>query len=232
MKKNYRDFVMNGGRNELSKAIDYTGQQFGLLKVSEKTEKRGHGGSVVWKCICKCGKTAEIEASRLKYHKSCGCLSKACASTFGSNQSKHSESSTRLYRIWCKMKSRCNNTKDKRFCDYGGRGIKVCEEWSDSYTAFSEWAKNNGYSDGLSIDRINNNGDYTPQNCRWSTTAEQALNKRSNKVIEHEGKLMTLKEWAKEVDLPYGCLQTRFIRGWSVEEALTTPIQKHRKRVR
>lgn len=209
----------------MGKLKDLTNKKFGLLTVIEMTDKRGHGGSVIWKCKCECGAFAYIEGSRLKQHKSCGCLCKARSDDFGNRMSKHSESKSRLYRIWNNMKSRCYNNNDQRYYDYGGRGITVCDEWRNNYINFANWAKENGYNDKLSIDRINNNGNYEPQNCKWSTNQEQAINKRSNKLLTYQGRTMTMKEWAKELNMPYGCLQTRLLRGWGVERALTTPVQ-------
>ena len=213
-------------------AVNHKGNTYGLLTVIEATNKRGHGGSIIWKCKCQCGNIVEVESREIRTRKSCGCLRKARSLDFGERMMKHSESHTRLYGIWSNIKNRCCNPNDKRYKDYGGRGVQICDEWANSYTCFANWAKAHGYNEKLSIDRIDNNGNYNPQNCKWSTSKEQAVNKRSNKIITFKGKTMTMKEWADEVRLPYGCLQTRMIRGWTEEEALTTPIQQHRKKVK
>jgi hypothetical protein len=111
------------------------------------------------------------------------------------------------------MKSRCNNPKDADYKDYGGRGIKVCEEWMQSFSAFYEWAMNNGYADHLTIDRIDNDGDYTPDNCRWVDLKEQANNKRNNVTVTINGLTKTLAEWSEITGILYKTLHTRYSRG-------------------
>lgn len=127
----------------------------------------------------------------------------------------------RLYNIWLHMKDRCNNPNFKSYHNYGGRGISVCEEWSNSYQTFREWALENGYSDELTIDRIYVNGNYSPSNCRWLTRQEQSYNKRTNKIIAYCGKTQTLTEWADELNIKRNTLVYRLRRGWAVERALS-----------
>lgn len=210
---------------------DLTGKKFGMLTVIEQTDKKTKNGNAIWICRCECGNIKEIGGSSLNYYKSCGCLRMARSKDFGTRMTKHSESRTRLYSIWSHMKDRCNNPKNKRYKDYGGRGISVCKEWLNSYDLFSKWAKDNGYNDDLTIDRIDNNGNYEPTNCRWATNTEQVLNRRSNKIIEYHGKRQSLKAWSIELDISYDCLQTRLARDWTVEEAFNTPVNERRKRV-
>ena len=124
------------------------------------------------------------------------------------------------------MKRRCYDNNAISYNKYGGRGIKVCEEWQE-YEPFSEWAKNNGYTDELTLDRIDNNGDYSPNNCRWATYKEQALNTRTNHFIEFCGEIKTLSQWADELGINRSTLCERInSRGWSIEKALTTPAGK------
>lgn len=129
---------------------------------------------------------------------------------------------TKLHAIWVAMKQRCNNPKNKRYKDYGGRGIKVCEEWQnvEGFINFKKWSEINGYKESLTIDRINNSGNYEPSNCRWVNSIEQANNKRTNVFVEYEGKRMTLKQWSDYLNVPYSRLQTRHFKGWSDKEII------------
>ena len=155
---------------------DLTGKRFGKLIVISRAENKKMY-SVCWNCICECGKSKIIRSHDLCSGKttSCGCIGKNSrlkAST------THGGTHTRLYRIWNGMRSRTTNPKTSFFYCYGGRGISVCEEWKNSFELFREWALSHGYQDNLSIDRINNDGNYEPCNCRWATASEQQLNKR------------------------------------------------------
>jgi hypothetical protein len=122
------------------------------------------------------------------------------------------------------MIERCHNVNDKRYYDYGGRGIDVCQEWRSSYENFKEWAMQSGYKEGLSIDRENNDKGYSPDNCRWATRKVQANNTRRNRVIEYNGTKKTIAEWADMVGITYSALYGRLRRGWTVADALTKPI--------
>lgn len=148
------------------------------LVVIEEKIINGRGYSV---CQCDCGNVTTIRNDSLKKGttKSCGCITKEIART-GDHRRTHGMHGSRLYRIWLAMKTRCNNPNTKRFKDYGGRGITVCEEWTgkDGFIHFHDWSILNRYSDELSIDRINNDGNYAPDNCRWATCKEQNSNKR------------------------------------------------------
>ena len=129
---------------------------------------------------------------------------------------------TKMYNSWRGMKERCNNPNNKEFKNYGERNIKVCKEWN-SFKPFMEWALSSGYVEGLSIDRKDNNGNYEPSNCKWSTTAQQSRNKRTNHFITFNGETKIFKDWAKTVGITQSTLRDRFKFGWSVERALTTP---------
>ena len=141
---------------------------------------------------------------------------------------KHGETGTRLFKIWTSMHERCERPKHKYYKDYGGRGIKVCDEWSD-YIPFAEWARANGYADDLSIDRINTNGNYEPSNCRWVTEKEQHNNKRSNHIVEYKGEKYTLTQLAEKAGIGKTTLRERLKMGWSVEDAVEKPIRKRTK---
>ncbi|WP_374712976.1 hypothetical protein [Symbiobacterium terraclitae] len=142
-------------------------------------------------------------------------------------------SGTKLYRIWSSMKHRCLNPADKHYANYGGRGIRICDEWL-VFENFLEWARASGYREGLTIERINNDGNYEPGNCKWVPKPEQSNNTRRSKLVTFRGRTMTLKDWAEELGLPYHLLQVRLTKyGWSVERAFTTPaIPQHRSHVR
>lgn len=139
---------------------------------------------------------------------------------------KHGESRTRLFKIWDNMIQRCTNEKYPRYQNYGGRGISVCEEWKE-YTNFRDWAKTNGYSDQLTIDRIDNNKGYFPSNCRWTTYTAQNNNQRSNCLITYQGETNTMAEWSRKLGICYETLKARLKKHhWDVERAFSTPTQR------
>lgn len=159
-----------------TKIINLTNKTFGRLTVIKDSGKRDYG-SVVWLCICSCGNKTEVrgESLRTGVTKSCGCLRKELTV---SRFIKHGDGSTiiinKLYKIWNGIKNRCNNPNSKRYHRYGGRGIKVCNEWFNNYSAFKLWAISSGYCEGLTIDRIDNGGNYEPSNCQWLTRSENS----------------------------------------------------------
>lgn len=137
---------------------------------------------------------------------------------------KHNEKDTRLYRIWAHMRGRCNNPRDKAYSNYGGRGISITKDWEE-FLDFKKWAINSGYSDDLTIDRINNDGNYCPENCRWANCTEQANNRRSNRNITLDGITMNEAAWADFLQIPRYVLRTRLHRGMSEEDAIKTPVR-------
>lgn len=140
--------------------------------------------------------------------------------TFGNKYHLHGLRNSRLYRIWTNIKTRCYNAKDPHYSRWGGRGIVMCDEWKDDFKSFYDWAMSNGYSDDLTIDRIDNDGNYEPSNCRWVTAKEQSKNKRNVRFITYNGKTQTIPEWTKELGLGKETIRERLKRGWSDEEAL------------
>ena len=144
---------------------------------------------------------------------------------------KHGGKGTRLYRIWQQMKNRCHNPKTSRFKDYGGRGITVCDEWKNDFQAFYNWAMANGYSDDLTIDRIDNDGNYEPSNCRWATELEQVNNSRHNHMVTYQGRTQSLSDWGRSLGIPFHVLSHRInTYEWDVERAFTTPVGKQGRR--
>lgn len=138
----------------------------------------------------------------------------------------HGMSDTRLYSIWKGMRKRCQAEYRPEYSDYGGRGIKVCKEWNIDFMSFYDWSMKHGYSDSLSIDRINVNGDYCPENCRWVTDEVQANNKRSNIYVDYKGERITLKQACDKERQNYKDVLSRIKRyGWPIEKALYTPIK-------
>ena len=133
---------------------------------------------------------------------------------------------TPLYNTWRGMKERCLNPNHIGYNNYGGKGIIICEEWQNSFVKFREWALSNGYQEGLTIDRVDTNGNYEPSNCRWSTQKEQQNNKTSNHFLTYNGITMTINQWAEELGVKRELIKDRLRWGWSVEKALVTPVRE------
>lgn len=201
--------------------IDITGNKYGRLTVLYRNG-RNSCGKIVWHCKCECGNETDVITSVLKsgQSKSCGCYSLECSRK---RMTKHGMSETRVYKIWKDMIQRCTNKNNKNYEDYGGRGIKVCDEWLD-FLNFYEWATINGYEDGLTLDRINTDNSYCPENCRWVDMFVQANNKRTTVMIEAAGITRSLHNWARIVGINPMTLYNRIELGFSPEEALFTPV--------
>lgn len=189
-------------------AENLAGKKFGRLTVLDRAENNSQG-KTRWKCLCVCGKETVVRADMLKsgHTQSCGCLAaERAGETISRANTTHGGRRTRLYRIWTRMKERCLNPNSVSYENYGGRGITVCDEWRQDFAAFRDWAMANGYSDELQIDRIENDGSYRPENCKWSTRAGQSLNRRSNVYLDFNGKRQTAREWAAKLGfLPRFC---------------------------
>lgn len=177
---------------------DLTGKRFGRLVVlSLVPDEAGAKVPTRWLCKCDCGKELPIRAYNLKSGNtlSCGCLQKEYAVA---RNKIHGMTGTRLYVTWQHMISRCTRESDGAYKYYGGRGITVCDEWKNDFQTFYDWAMKNGYTDELTIDRIDVNGNYCPENCRWATKKEQQRNKRDNTRVSFNGQIKTVCEWAEE----------------------------------
>lgn len=205
---------------------DLTGERFGKLIVIRfegyKVFNDGHKRSK-WFCKCDCGKEITVMGGALTSGntKSCGCSRHIFDNT---KKKSHGMRNSRLYRVWINMRVRCNNPKCKRYPNYGGRGIKVCEEWDKNSMAFIDWALKNGYNENLTIDRIDVDGDYEPNNCRWIDMQEQQNNRTNNRVIEFNGEKHTVKQWSRITGIHNDTLLYRLKRGWSIERTLTEPV--------
>lgn len=212
---------------------DLTGQKFGRLLVLEKDERIKYGNyyKITWKCICDCGKecTAVGDSIKRGLTQSCGCFAHE-----QKNKQKyhliHGDTGTRIFRIWCGIRDRCKNTNNPRARDYVGRGITVCEEWSD-YLIFKHWAMLHGYREDLTIDRIDNLGNYCPENCRWVTTKTQNCNTRRTKNVTFNGKTQPIKYWAIEFGISYSTL-IRNVNRYGFEKAIEICTAKRNKQRR
>lgn len=202
----------------MSKIIDLTGQRFGRLTVIGFAEIRNQKS--YWKCKCDCENIKIINSYSLKSGKtkSCGCLRKETTKKRGKRNIKHNKTNTRLYRIWTGMKSRCYYNKNIEYKNYGGRGITICDEWLDNFMNFYNWAINNGYDDKLTIDRMNNNGDYEPQNCRWVNMKKQENNRHNNRIIKYKRKTYTLSELSDLLKIPSATLKWRLDNNWNEDQ--------------
>lgn len=204
--------------------IDMINRRFVRLLVVEKAEPfRNEKGKIQcagWKCLCDCGNEIVVRSNSLRrgLTKSCGCLNKERAPS----HVVHNMSKTRIYRIYKAIKQRCCNKKSEDYKYYGGRGITVCDEWRNDFMAFYDWAMANGYTDNLTIDREDNDGNYEPSNCRWVTRKEQAHNK-TNTVYTDEH--IPIAEIAEKVGIVSPTLaRNRYKAGWSVYDATHTPV--------
>jgi len=202
--------------------IDLVGKRFGRLVVqSFAYTKERHN---YWNCICDCGKNKITFTSQLTrgIAKSCGCLQKDIARKM---TTKHNLTGHPLNNMRQNIKARCLNKNNSNYKYYGGRGIAICNEWENNAKAFYDWAINNGYKKGLQIDRINNDGNYCPENCRFVNTKIQSRNKSSNRILTHNGISKTVIEWAEYLKIPSTTILSRLNNlKWSIPRALTEPV--------
>ena len=220
----------------MSKTIDLIGHRYGLLTVVERADNDKYGRAR-WLCVCDCGNTSKVQSGNLRtgHTTSCGCGEKENRAKIATRMViKHRATGTRLFRVWQGMLERCqrNGVGEK---NYGLRGIKVCEEWQE-YINFRDWAYANGYDPDApkgqcTIDRIDVNGDYCPENCRWVDRQTQNNNKRTNFYVTYKGKTQSLKMWANKLSIDYKAVLHRLrYLGWSVEDALEIPVKSCRGR--
>lgn len=191
---------------------DITGQKFGKLTALRRLHNTK--GNTKWLCVCDCGNFKEVYLSDLR---SCKCLQKEL---FSNRLKKHNKSKTPLYRVYQSMKQRCYNKNDKAYKNYGGRGIKVCEEWLNDVQAFYDWSVNHGYKKGLQLDRIDVDVGYSQNNCRWVTPKVNSNNKRNTRYFTINNITKSLSEWCDIYKVKYKNVLMRLYRGWSIEKAL------------
>ena len=202
------------------------GIRYGRLTIIEPTDKR-YFSNIIYRCKCDCGNECFVPSGSLgKGTNSCGCLEKE-------NRIKHNMSNSKLYNVWINMKQRCDNPHEKRYKNYGGRGITYCNEWKD-FEPFYKWAMEVGYNPNApkgqcTLDRIDVNGNYEPKNCRWITNKEQQNNKTDSVYHEYNGESHTISQWADILNLPLNILKGRLSKGWDIKRTLEQPI-KHTKK--
>lgn len=201
---------------------EYIGKKSHLLTVIGLSDRRPSDKRQYLDCLCECGNTIRILPYQFKSGKvkSCGCLKK--------NSPAYIDGRTLnpLYGLWKNMLGRCENPNHPKYYQYGKRGISVCKDWHD-FWSFVEWSESvGGRPGGYTLDRIDNNGNYCPENCRWATSSEQSINKSSNLNIEYNGVTKTLKEWSETLNISWDVLHNRLRKGWSVERAFTEKVHK------
>lgn len=203
--------------------IDLTGQRFGRLIVLKRSFSSRKAGHAMWLCRCDCGNTCIKGSYELRQGlvRSCGCLMREWQET---SHSTHGMSDSRLYRIWRGMKDRCYRRENVCYAYYGGRGIKVCDEWASSFEVFVKWALQSGYDAALTLDRIDVDGDYCPENCKWATRLDQAQNRRCIRLLTYQGETKPLWEWAEITGVPVSLISGRVSRGWPAERIFTEPV--------
>lgn len=205
------------------RSLDLAGQKFSEFEVLSREEGRLNG-LIVWKCKCSCGNVEVISTGALTQGKRKRC--KTCAANLKLKVStKHSMSYTPTYKSWSEMIVRCYCETNSSYPRYGGRGIKVCDRWRESFQNFFEDMGER--PENKTLDRIDNSGNYEPGNCKWSTAQEQALNRRSSVILTYKGKTQNLSQWAKELGFSDETLRSRIKRGWSTEQVFETlPLRR------
>lgn len=194
------------------------GNKYGRLTVIKTFRENGR---TKVECICECGNTKVILADNLKRGKikSCGCYHDEAAKD---NNITHNLRYTRIYNIFMGMKHRCFNKNNRAYSRYGGKGVTICDEWLNNFKAFYDWSISHGYDDTLSIDRIDSNGNYEPNNCRWANRKTQSQNRTNIKTYTYNGETHYLSEWAAILNIKKATLANRIKQGWSIEKAFST----------
>ena len=196
------------------------------MQLTQISKPFRHSGTTYATYECSCGTEKQIRVSHVKDGRvvSCGCFK---AKRLGEYRRTHGQSKHPLHGIWRGMKSRCENPNVSSYKNYGGRGIKVCQSWQ-AFSSFFEWATRNGWEQGVQIDRINNDGDYEPENCRFSTAKQNSNNRRTSRFVLAFSENKTLSDWSRDrrCVVEYSTLKARINRGWSPEESITTPLKR------
>lgn len=207
--------------------VNIKGDRYGRLTVLDRAENSKRGRTQ-WLCKCDCGRMTTVTTDRLRggVTRSCGCLHNEVIArvNYRHGESFHS-ANTRLYHIWINMRQRCSNPKNGSYMDYGARGITVCQEWDD-YLAFKSWAETHGYSNALTIDRIDNSRGYSPENCRWADHYAQNNNKRCNHAITFSGVTKNLSQWERKLRISKGAFGS-YIAKHGEQAAIAYYLKKH-----
>ena len=220
--------VLLMGRRSTFIPEQHIGKVFHKLTIIEYSSRKAHGHTFV--CECSCGNTTVVYYSSIKSGntKSCGCYRKEASSR--RKRTVHGNTGNPIFSRYKSMIDRCNNPENVNYINYGRRGIKVCEEWLKDFSVFESWALENGFDKKLSIERIDNDGGYSPENCKWANRSEQANNRRSNRNLTFKGRTQNLRAWANELGIKENTIRARLDNlGWSVEKSLTKPTNKYRK---
>lgn len=203
------------------KFTDLSGKTFGYLTVIERAGSDSTGKNSTWLCRCKCGNTKIVNRSVLTRNDRKGHISSCGCRTYESKNYTHGMSKTRIYHEWLSMRKRCSRAIAKDYDSYEGRGITVCDEWNNDFISFYEWAMNNGYDDSLTIDRVDVEKGYSPENCRWITIESQQSNKRNTVRINYEGEEWCLRTLCMHIGFPYKTANARYIRMKRRGESIT-----------
>jgi hypothetical protein len=201
---------------------DETGRRYGKLVVQHRDES-AEADEAVWYCKCDCGNFRSMRGTHLRkqHEPSCGCDRSEKA---GRRATRHGKADSRVYQTWRSMLKRCYQTRNASYSRYGGRGIEVCERWRHSFENFLADMGEGG--EGMSLERIDSDDHYGPDNCRWATAKEQANNRRDNRRVTFRDQTKTVTAWAEEMGLRPGLVVARIAAGWSVDDALQTPPRK------
>ena len=201
-----------------------TGQKFNRLTALQPTNFRNTNGSVFWDCICDCGNMAKVTTSSLRsgHTKSCGCLHIEQAIKTCKNKATHGKTNTSEYNIWLSVTQRCLNINNHAYSYYGGRGITICDRWLNSFENFyiDMGPRPSAFH---SIDRIDNNGNYEPSNCRWATKEEQSNNRRNNHIVIYKNKQYSVMDLAKELGINYNLFRMRIYDKWDIKNIIDKP---------
>jgi len=204
----------------MGKPIDMTGQRYGRLSVIEMAGHNKHRQRL-WRCVCDCGETTEVLGFLLRQEQtqSCGCLQREA---IGNVNKKHGKSKSQIWSIHRSMMDRCYLRTSSAFKNYGGRGIAVCKRWHDFENFYADMGDK---PKGMTLERVDNDGSYTPDNVRWASYKDQANNRRCNVVLEFQGRKQTMQQWSDEMGLKIQTVWARLNRGWSVDRALTEEVR-------
>jgi hypothetical protein len=212
-------------------ALNLTGQRFTRLLVLGSANEKTPWGHRLWNCVCDCGKEVKVTTGSLQSgnNKSCGCYNSDVTAERNRQNATHGLSKTSLYQTWNAMLQRCNNPNSNNWQDYGGRGIKVCQRWQTFENFYADMGQIP--SPEHTLDRINNNGNYEPSNCRWATMIEQQNNRRSNKIIVYKGVSYTVAELARTHGINIATFEYRLNRGWTIEQAVEIKVDRRNTHV-